>query len=53
MKTKQEKLRRSGARIMASLILLLGNLAGIMVLAVFNGTLGFICAMAVPLLGAV
>lgn len=53
MKTKQEKLRRSGARIMASLILLLGNLAGIMALAVFNGTLGFICAMAVPLLGAV
>lgn len=53
MKTKQEKLRRSGARIMASLILLLENLAGIMVLAVFNGTLGFICAMAVPLLGAV
>lgn len=53
MKTKQKKLRRSGARIMASLILLLGNLAGIMVVAVFNGTLGFICAMAVPLLGAV
>lgn len=46
-------LRRSGASIMASLILLLGSLAYIMVLAVINGSLGFICAMGVPLCGAV
>lgn len=46
-------LRRSGASIMASLILLLGSLAYIMLLAVINGSLGFICAMGVPLCGAV
>ena len=46
-------LRRSGASIMASLILLLGSLAYIMLLAVLNGSLGFICAMGVPLFGAV
>lgn len=46
-------LRRSGASIMASLILLLGSLAYIMLLAVINGSLGFICAMGVPLFGAV
>ena len=47
------KIRRSGASIMANLILLLGNLAYIMVLAVINGSLGFICAMGVPLCGAI
>ena len=47
------KLRRSGAVIMANLILLLGSLAYIMVLAVINGSLGFLCAMGVTLLGAV
>lgn len=46
-------IRRSGASIMASLILLLGSLAYIMVLAVINGSLGFICAMGVPLCGAI
>lgn len=46
-------LRRSGASIMASLILLLGSLAYIMLLAVLNGSLGFVCAMGVPLFGAV
>lgn len=46
-------LRRSGANIMASLILLLGSLAYIMLLAILNGSLGFICAMGVPLCGAV
>lgn len=46
-------LRRSGAKIMASLILLLGSLAYIMVLAVINGSLGFICAMGVTLMGTV
>ena len=48
-----KKLRRSGARIMASLILLLGSLAYIMMLAVINGSLGFICAMGVTLFGAI
>ena len=46
-------LRRSGAKIMASLILLLGSLAFIMILAVINGSLGFLCAMGVTLMGAV
>lgn len=45
--------RRSGAKIMASLISLLGSLAGIMALAVLNGSIGFICAMGVTLMGAV
>ena len=44
---------RSGAKIMASLIMLLGSLAYIMVLAVINGSLGFVCAMSVTLFGAV
>ena len=39
--------RRSGIKIMASLIVLLGSLSYIMLLAVFNGTLGFICSMGV------
>lgn len=47
------KLRRSGAKIMASLILLLGSLAYIMILAVINGSLGFVCAMGVTVFGAV
>ncbi len=56
MKTQRRqksRLRRSGAQIMASLILLLGSLAYIMVLAVLNGSLGFLCAMGVTLFGAV
>lgn len=44
--------RRSGANIMASLILLLGSLAYIMILAVINGSIGFICAMGVTVFGA-
>lgn len=51
--SKKQSLRRSGAKIMASLILLLGSLAYIMVLAVLNGSLGFLCAMGVTLMGAV
>ena len=51
--TVKKPLRRNGAVIMASLILLLGSLAYIMLLAVLNGSLGFICAMGVTLLGAV
>lgn len=49
----KQKLRRSGAKIMASLILLLGSLAYIMLLAVINGSAGFICAMGVTVFGAV
>ena len=37
MKEQKRKLRRSGAKIMASLILLLGSLAYIMILAVEIG----------------
>ncbi|MGN1156692.1 MAG: amino acid ABC transporter ATP-binding/permease protein [Agathobacter sp.] len=50
---KENGLRRSGAKIMASLILLLGSLVYIMILAVINGSLGFISAMGVPLFGAI
>lgn len=50
---KKQNLRRSGLIIMASLITLLGSLAYIMILAVINGSLGFICAMGVTLMGAV
>ena len=53
MSNNKSKLRRSGAVIMANLILLLGSLAFIMVLAVINGSIGFICAMGVTLSGAV
>lgn len=49
----KKSIRRSGARIMASLVMLLGSLAYIMVLAVINGSLGFFCAMGVTLFGAV
>ena len=47
------KLRRSGAVIMAKLILLLGSLSYIMILAVLNGSVGFLCAMGVTLFGAI
>ena len=46
------KLRRSGIKIMASLIVLLGSLSYIMILAVINGSLGFIAAMGVTISGA-
>lgn len=49
----KKSIRRSGARIMASLVMLLGSLAYIMVLTVINGSLGFFCAMGVTLFGAV
>lgn len=51
--SKKRTIRRSGAKIMASLILLLGSLSYIMVLAVINGAAGFVCAMGVTLMGAV
>ena len=50
---KPKTVRRSGVKIMASLITLLGSLSYIMVLAVINGSVGFICAMGVTLMGAV
>ena len=49
---KNEKLRRSGAVIMARLIVLLGSLSYVMVLAVIDGSLGFFCAMGITLFGA-
>lgn len=49
---KKQKLRRSGIKIMASLIVLLGSLAYIIVLAVLGGVLGNLCAMAVTVCGA-
>lgn len=53
MRKEKEKLRRSGAKIMASLIVLLGSLAYIMAIAVVNGSLGFVSAMGVTVFGAV
>ena len=53
MRTRKKALRRSGAKIMASLIALLGSLSYIMVLAVINGSVGFVCAMGVTVFGAV
>lgn len=50
---KTNSTRRSGAKIMSSLILLLDSLAYIVVLAVINGSFGFICAMGVTVFGAV
>ena len=50
---KKRILRRSGAKIMTNLILLLGSLTYIIILAVINGSVGFICAMGVTLTGAV
>lgn len=50
---KKQPLRRSGAKIMTSLILFLGSLTYIMILAVINGSAGFLCAMGVTLMGAV
>jgi len=45
--------RRSGIKIMASLIALLGSFFYVIILAVVNGSLGFLCAMGVTLCGAV
>ncbi len=50
---KHQNTRRSGAKIMGHLILLLGSLAYIMILAVINGSLGFVSAMGVTIFGAV
>lgn len=50
---KNNHTRRSGLKIMASLILLLGSLSYVMVAAVINGVVGFMCSMSVTILGAV
>ena len=49
----KQAVRRSGFKIMASLIVLLGSLSYIMLFAVLNGTLGFVCSMGVTILGAI
>lgn len=50
---KKQGGRMSGVRIMVSLIALLGSLAYVMVFAVINGSLGFVCSMGVTVFGAV
>ena len=51
---KKELSRRSGVQIAAELMKLLGGrLSAVMLLAVLNGSLGFLCAMSVPFFGAV
>lgn len=50
---EKSSVRRSGVKIMASLIVLLGSLSYIMILAVINGSVGFLCAMGVTIFGAV
>lgn len=52
MKENKHRLRRSGVKIMAGLVTLLGSLSYVMALAVFNGSLGFICSMGITVLGA-
>ena len=50
---KKELSRRSGVQITAELMKLLGGrLSAVMLLAVLNGSLGFLCAMGVPFFGA-
>lgn len=48
----QNKLRRNGLAIMFNLIKLLGPFALVMILAILNGTLGFIASMGVTIFGA-
>ncbi len=53
MNMQEKKLRRSGGKIMASLISLLGSLSYIMILAVINGSLGFVSSIGITVFGAV
>lgn len=48
----QNKLRRNGLVIMFNLVKLLGPFALVMILAILNGTLGFIASMGVTIFGA-
>ena len=51
---KKELSRRCGVRIAAELMKLVGGRrSAVMLLAVLNGSLGFLCAMGVPFFGAV
>lgn len=50
---KNNTIRRSGLKIMVSLIVLLGSLSYIMLFAVINGAIGFICSMSITLMGAI
>ncbi len=52
MENNRKPIRRNGLKIMASLILLLGSLSYIMLLAVLNGSLGFVSAMGVTIFGS-
>ncbi len=49
---EQKKTRRSGIKIMLSLISLIGSLFGIILLAVLNGCLGYVCSIGVTVMGA-
>ena len=49
----REKLRRSGLSIMGSLIGLLGGFAMVLLGAVINGSIGYLCAMGVTVFGAI
>ncbi len=46
-------MRRSGLSIMSKLFLLVGDLLPILILAVINGSLGFLCAISITVLGTV
>lgn len=46
-------MRRSGLSIMWRLFLLVGNLIPILILAVINGSLGFLCAISITVLGTI
>ena len=48
----QNKLRRNGLVIMFNLVKLLGPFALVMILAILNGTLGFIASIGVTIFGA-
>ena len=50
---KEKKIRRSGIKVMSGLVVLLGSLSYVMLIAVFNGSLGFLSAMGVTVFGAV
>ena len=52
MNQVKQTLRRSGISIMAHLISLLGSFAAVLILAVINGSIGYLCAMSVTLFGA-
>ena len=47
-----EKLRMNGIKIMFSLLLLVSSLSYIIILAVINGSLGFISAISITVLGS-